>query len=171
MRQTLNMLCAGLLGTVAFIATPGAAFAAPMSQAAQIGYTVNNSYLLQNTQGYYGGGRYYRDEEYEDTDAIDEDGDRDRDQEENSIAGEDEDPGDYREESAAPPPPPPYRPYRHKPHIKKWGPNWSSDGKPVWRSDRFTPEFCYMCLGTCSEGRSCAPRCWGWRRYCRKHDF
>lgn len=164
MRQALNMLCAGVLGMVAYTAAPGAAFAAPMSQAAQVGHTVNDSHLLKNTQGYYGDRRYYRDEEYEDRDAVDE------------IEDDDDNRDDYREEYSAPPPPPPpppppYRPYHHKPHLKKPGSSWTSDGKPVWRSDRFTQEFCYMCLGTCGEGRSCAPRCWGWRRHCSKHDF
>jgi hypothetical protein len=151
-----------------------------MSQAAQVGHAINDSHLLHFAQGYYGDRRYYRDEEYEDGDAIDEDIDDNAndgvdDEIDDSVDNNDRDTGDDREEYAspapAPPSPPPYRPYRHKPPYKKWGPHWTPDGKLVWRSDKFTPEFCYMCLGTCGEGRSCAPRCWGWRRYCRKHDL
>jgi hypothetical protein len=187
MRQALHMLCAGLLAVVAYIVAPGAAFAAPMSQAAQVGHTVNDSHFLHYTQGYYGDRRYYRDDENEDRDTIDENENAEDNVDENAddrvdesaddhVDDNDDDTNDNREEYASPPPPPPpapppYRPYRHKPHYKKWGPSWTSDGKPVWRSDRFTPEFCYMCLGTCGEGGSCAPRCWGWRNYCKKHDF
>lgn len=173
MRQALHVLCAGLLGMVAYIVAPGAAFATPVSQAAQVGHTINDIHLLHNTQGYYGGRRYYRDDECEDCDTVD--ANEDIDEDIDAADADDGDTDDYRAEYTPPPPPrpapPPHRPYRHKPPYKKWGPHWTSDGKPVWRSDKFTPEYCYMCLGTCSEGRSCAPRCWGWRHYCRKHDF
>ncbi len=59
-------------------------------------------------------------------------------------------------------PPPPPRP-RH--HFRR-DPGWSSDGKPRFRYQRFTRDFCYHCASYC-DADGCPPKCWGWRKYCR----
>jgi hypothetical protein len=58
------------------------------------------------------------------------------------------------------PPPPPRPRYHHR-----YDPGWTSDGKPYFRSERFTRDFCYHCARYCDED-GCPRNCWGWSRYC-----
>lgn len=47
--------------------------------------------------------------------------------------------------------------------------NWTSEGKPVFRSDRFTRPYCEECRYICNGNRPCPRRCWGWKHSCGRY--
>lgn len=141
MRQAIYALCAALLAIAGIFAGADAVSAAPVTPTEQVQGADKLLLKVEGPGGGYYGGGGYYRDHRDDR----------------GYRG-------YRDDYAPPPPP---RPRRHY----KMDPGWGSDGTPRWRADRFTPEFCYTCLQSCGDGDGCAPRCWGWKRYCRRHGY
>jgi hypothetical protein len=166
MRQVIYTFCAALLMALTYTAMPKSASAEPTVPDMQ---KVTGG-LLQKVQ--YGGG-YRHDDDDDDAPPPP------------RYYDDPPRPSYYGDYTPPPPPPPPvsyeqydappvhtYYYHRYTPHYYTWrrrlDPGWSTDGRPQFRSDRFTAPYCEDCIDTCRGNNECPQRCWGWKHYCRR---